>query len=368
MPVTPPRTTPASGTRPAARPAVARPSLGPRHHGWSRALAIGAGLGLSLSIIGCNGLPAPDPVTGPAPLEPIETSDSTRERLETAAAAEAAGDYQAALARFQRILAENPTVTDAYLGVGRIRLAQSQPELAEPAFRRAARLEPRNFDAQYGHGLALRIIGRLTDAVLAFQRALTIRPDDFEANREIAMSLLDLGRIDAALTFARRTVELRPDDGEARINLGSIEARAGNTAEAIEQYVAALELMGNQPELLERLVYALAEERRFEEAINTARQLVRTDPTPDVLERLGWCYFKLGRFDEAREAYSAALEIDPGHWPSLNGLGVSALNAWLLSERTNAAERSIAADAFRQSLRQNPEQQAVINLLIEYRL
>lgn len=361
MPVTSLRSTPASGPR-------FRPAHGPRFRGRAWSITVGIGLGLSLALGGCNGLPAPEPVTGPALLEPIETNASTRERLETASAAEAAGDYQAALARFQRILAENPTVTAAYLGVGRIRLAQSQPELAEPAFRRAARLEPRNFDAQFGHGLALRIIGRMTDAVLAFQRALTIRPDDFEANREIALSLLDLGRVDAALTFARRTVELRPDDGEARVNLGAIEARAGNTDEAIEQYVAALELLGNEPELLESLVYALAEERRFEEAINTARQLVRSNPSPDVLERLGWCYFKLGRFGEAREAYSAALELDGGHWPSLNGLGVSALNAWLLSDRTDSAERTIAADAFRQSLRQNPEQQAVINLLIEYRL
>jgi Flp pilus assembly protein TadD len=329
-------------------------------------LTLAGGLGLTLA--GCNGLPAPEPVTGPALLEPIEPDPSSRERLTSAQTDEAAGDYEAALASFQRILAENPTVTAAYLGVGRIRLAQSQPELAEPAFRRAARLEPRNFDAQYGHGLALRLLGRVTDAVLAFQRALTIRPDDFDANRDLAISLLDLGRVQNARTFAQRAVDLRPDDGEARVNLGAIESRAGNTGAAIEQYVAAIELMGNEPRLLTNLVYALADERRYEEAINVAEQLVRIAPSADVLERLGWCNFKLRRYDEARMAYESALELDEDHWPSLNGLGVSALNAWLLSDRTDAAERAVAGEAFRQSLRLNSEQQAVINLLIEYRL
>ncbi len=333
-------------------------------------LLAAAALGLAVlgPLAGCNGLPEPEPVAGPALLEPSEPDEVVAARIEGARTAEADGDYEVALAAFQRILAENPTVTDAYLGVGRIRLEQERPELAEPAFRRAARLEPRSFDAQYGHGTALRLLGRLTDAVLALQRALTIRPEDFAANRDISLVLLDLGRVDAARTFARRAVDLSPDDGQARVNLGTIAARSGDTAEAIEQYVAALELLGNDPRILNNLVLALAAERRYEEAINTAEQLLRIEPDPDVWERLGWCNFRLRRFDAARAAYESALELDPEHWPSLNGLGVSALNAWLLSDRTDAAERMVAADAFRRSLRINPDQQPVINLLIEYRL
>ena len=322
----------------------------------------------TLGLAGCNGLPQPDPVTGPAPLTAVEPDQAAQDRLQAAAVAEAAGDYEAALAGFQQILARNPTVVEAYLGVGRIRLATDDPAMAEPAFRRAARLAPRNFDAQYGHGTALRMLGRLTDAVLAFQRALTIRPSDFDANRDIALSLVDLGRVDTALGFARRAVEIRPDDGEARVNLGTIESRAGNTVAAIEQYVAAIELMGNDPRVLENLVYALAAERRYEEALNTAEQLIRIAPNPNVWERIGWCNFKIRRYQVAREAYESALAIDPEHWPSLNGLGVSALNGWLLSEGTDEAERKTAGDAFLQSLRLNPDQQPVINLLIEYKL
>lgn len=332
------------------------------------AAAATAAVLVTLGLAGCNGLPQPDPVTGPAPLTTVAPDQSAQDRLQAASVAEAAGDYEAALAGFQQILARNPTVTEAYLGVGRIRLVQNDPAMAEPAFRRAARLEPRNFDAQYGHGTALRLLGRLTDAVLAFQRALTIRPSDFEATRDIALSLVELGRTETALSFARRAVELRPDDGDARVNLGTIESRAGNTAAAIEQYIAAIELMGNDPRVLENLVYALAAERRYEEAINTAEQLIRIAPNPNVWERIGWCNFKIRRYQLAREAYQSALAIDPDHWPSLNGLGVSALNGWLLSERTDDAERKIAGDAFRQSLRLNPDQQPVINLLIEYKL
>lgn len=363
MPATPTHLTLAPGFRPLRSARALGSSAVPRR---LLGLALAGSLGLGLA--GCNGLPAPEPVTGPALLEPIEPDPSSRERLTSAQTAEAAGDYEAALAGFQRILAENPTVTTAYLGVGRIRLVQSQPQLAEPAFRRAARLEPRNFDAQYGHGLTLRLLGRMTDAVLAFQRALTIQPEDFNANRDLALSLLDLGRVENARTFAQRAVDLRPDDGEARVNLGAIESQAGNSVAAIDQYVAAIELLGNEPRLLSNLVYALADERRYEEAINTAGQLVRIAPTADVFERLAWCNFKLRRYDEARMAYESALELNADHWPSLNGLGVSALNAWLLSERTDAAQRAVAGEAFRQSLRRNAEQQAVINLLIEYRL
>lgn len=331
-------------------------------------LAVSFALFAGLAIGGCNGLPAPEPATGPMPLAPIVEPEDLKVRIDGAEAAAESGDYDAALATFQRILAENPTVTRAYMGVGDIRLELGQPELAEPAFRRAARLEPRSFDAQYKHGIALSLLGRIRDAVLAFQRAVTIDPEDFEANRDLSTALLELGRLDAAADFGRKAVALRPDDGPARLNLGTITSRQGDDAAAIEQYVAALELMGNDPRILTNLVFALSAERRYREAVNTANELVRVEATADVYERLGWCHFKLREYEASREAYQAAIEIDPNHWPSLNGIGVNALNAWLISERKDAAERRIARDAFRASLKANPEQQRVINLLIDYQL
>ena len=70
------------------------------------------------------------------------------------------GNYEMALGMLRDILAENPTLTPAYVGIGDIYLLQRDYANAEPAYARAARLEPRNFSAQYGHGVALQMLKR----------------------------------------------------------------------------------------------------------------------------------------------------------------------------------------------------------------
>ncbi|MFK7962068.1 MAG: tetratricopeptide repeat protein [Phycisphaerales bacterium] len=345
-----------------------------RDAAWVRRPAIGLASAamftaiMAAGLTGCSGLPEPAPVTGPAIMGTSVPSGAEAAQIAMANTARDSGDYETALDIFQTILAENPTVTSAYIGIGEIHLENDEPELAEPAFRRATRLEPRNFGAQYGHGLALQLLGRLREAVLAYQRALTINPDDFQANLDIAIAYLDLGRDDRARTFAERAVDIDPASGPARVNLGAICARQNDTGQAIEHYIAALEIMGNEPRLMANLVYALSDENRYREAVNTARQLVRIEPAADIYERLGWCHFKLREYDESLDAYQRGLDLDPDHWPSLNGVGVNALNAWLLSDGDDERMRYTAGEAFRQSIRLNPQQQQVINLLIEYRL
>ena len=309
----------------------------------------------------------------PEPAEPptIEVAEPSLVQIESLAEAEAAkeaGDYDQALRLFQEILAENPTITTAYVGIGDIYMVKKDYEKAEPAYGRAARLEPENFDAQYGHGLALQMLRRFVEAVRAYQRALDIRPTDTRANLNLATVYLQMDEPDRAVSFAERAVQADPASGPARANLGAIYEKLGRYAEAVEAYDAALELMGNQPRLMINQINALTKQKRYREAANTALALVRIEPAAEAYERLGWCYFKLKEYDKSLEAYRTAVDIDAAHWPALNGVGVNALNTWLLSDKRNAQAKLEARDAFRQSLRVNPDQQRVVKLLLNYNL
>ena len=64
---------------------------------------------------------------------------STDQRLATAEAARRAGEYEVALAAFREILAQNPTVAVAYVGIGEIYLDQQNYDGAEEVLARAAR-------------------------------------------------------------------------------------------------------------------------------------------------------------------------------------------------------------------------------------
>ena len=301
--------------------------------------------------------------------DPAEPAQSFQQRLlADADAAKDAGEYEAALALFIEILADNPTLTTAYLGIGDIYLLQKNYAGAEPAFARAARLGPRNFDAQYGHALALQMLNRFVEAVKAYRRALTLRPESVRANLNLATTYLQMGEPRPALIFAEKVVELDPANGPARANLGAVYEQIERYGDAVMQYESAVELMEPTPPLLMNLINVLAKESLYLEAKNTAEFLVKLQPSANALERLGWSNFRLGEYDRSLDAYRSAVEIDPGHWPSLNGVAVNALNAWLLNDKRDEAAATEARDAFRRSLRVNPDQPRVIILLSKYGL
>lgn len=297
-----------------------------------------------------------------------QIDDTQLQRMKDASSAKDSGDYDQALSLFQQILAENPTITSAYIGIGDIYVIKQDYEKAEPAYARAARLEPRNFDAQYGHGLALQMLDRLLDAIRAYHRALTINPNSFNANLNIATTYLQMNEPHSAIAFAEKAVEADPQSGAARVNLGAAYERVGRNSEAVSQYEAAIELMEPSPEVMMNLINALAKDKRYHEAVNTAEFLVRIEPSAQAYERLGWGHFKLAEYDESIVAYRKAVELDPNHWPALNGVGVNAINTWLVSKKQDRAAEREARQALRRSLQVNPDQPKVIALLSNYNL
>lgn len=322
------------------------------------------------ALAGCEALDVQKPKRVPAiTAQPGQPTEQQKMRLTEARKAVEAGDYDSALESFRSILAENPTITDAYLGIGEIYIIQEDYERAEPVYARAARLEPRNYDAQYGHGLALQMLGRFVDAVKAYHRALTIDPDSPDANLNIATSYLQLGRTRSALVFAEKAVDVAPDNGPAHVNLGAIYEQMGRNDDAIDQYILALEILEeNRAPVMLNLVNVLARQNRYQEAINTAENLIRVQPSANAYERLGWAYFRLGQYEKSLEAYQNAVRRDPNHWPSLNGVGINSLNAWLLSKKSDTDAWEAARSAFRRSLRVNRNQPKLIALMSNYNM
>ena len=288
------------------------------------------------------------------------------EHLARAEAARQAGEYEVALAAFREILARNPTMAVAYVGIGEIYLLQQDYECAEPVLARAARLEPRNFDAQFGHGRALQMLRRFVEAVRAYHRALTIQPESIDANQYLAATYLQMDEPSSALIFAEKAVELDPANGQARVDLATIYLGIGRSADAIHHYQAAVELLESTPLLLMNLIEALANEKRYVDAMNTAEYMVKLAPSAQGWERFGWCAFRAGNYDASIEAYREAVRIEPDLWPALNGVGCNAMNTWLLSGKRDSPAFLEARQAFRRSLRVNPDQQKLLSLLSQY--
>jgi Tfp pilus assembly protein PilF len=76
----------------------------------------------AVTIIGCNKSNRTDSAQ-PKPRK-LSSSERQQQKIDDATAAKDTGDYTVALSLFQEILAENPTVTTAYLGIGDIYMVQ----------------------------------------------------------------------------------------------------------------------------------------------------------------------------------------------------------------------------------------------------
>jgi tetratricopeptide (TPR) repeat protein len=123
-------------------------------------------------------------------------------------------------------------------------------------------------------------------------------------------------------------------DSDAWFRLADAWQRANRPDSAVVAFESLLE---RWPESVEAVVHyglALEEARRFEDALAQYRRAIELDPkdpTPRV--NLGsLLYFNFKRTFEAKEALSAALELDPDHSDAHFNLGVLFADARMFKE------------------------------------
>jgi superkiller protein 3 len=325
-----------------------------RHRGRI-AFALGALAVLGATLAGCKALGGS-----------LGERARARERVVLAESLSEEGRYEDALRELALAIRENPTLTTAHLEMGDIYRTMGDYPAAEIAYRNAATQEPENFDAQYNHAITLQVLNRLAEAVRAYLRALELRPYDTDANLNIATAYLQLEEARQALPYARRAVALDPASGPARVNLGAILSDLGRHDEAVTEYQAAAERMDLTAPLLLNLADSLGKSGRYREMATTLSQLVEIEPSAQAHERLGFALFRLGRYEEALEAFRASAGLDSSHYPAFNGIGVCLLNDWLVGGQTDEATRRAAIEALRRSVRINRAQPRVVDLLARY--
>jgi len=319
--------------------------------------------------IGCHAVSPTPRLEETTPAASAIVSDVQQVTIDAAVIAKGQGDYDEAMKMFKEVLHQNPVATDALVGIGDICLIKKEWNKAEPVFARAAKLEPRNFDAQYGHAVSLQMMKKYIDAVRAYHRALTINPEDVGANTNIATTYLQMGRPQSALVFAERAVDLDGGIAPTQITLAATYQLLNRPQDALNAYIAASEVMENpSPQLMRNIIYLLTQEKRYQEVVNTTEQLVQVDPTTNTYEQLGWAEFRLGDYESSLEAYKTAVEYDEQNWRALNGIGVNELNHWLLGDRADIESFQSARLTFRRSLEINPDQPRVITLVLRYGL
>ncbi len=151
-----------------------------------------------------------------------------------------------------------------------LRLAGRLPDAVEH-FAEAVRLNPDAGDMHNNLGFALVGVGRPADAVLQLEQAQQLSPESAEVRSNLGMALYGLGRTAEAIAMFREAVRLKPDFADAHLNLAIALAAADRTGEAVPHFEEALHLRPQMTDALLPLAAAYRKLARTDEAIAMAQ-------------------------------------------------------------------------------------------------
>lgn len=189
---------------------------------------------------------------------------------------------------------------------------------------------------------ALRLDGKLAEAVDACHRALERAPGDARAWNELAHALRWQGRLDEARAAAERALEQEPRLAEAWFNRGAVQVAQGEAARGIESYRKALELRPAFAEAWSNLGDALGTTGDKPGEIEAYRRAIEIDPQlAPVWSNLGSALLETGRIGEALLACRRATELDPDFAAGWNNLGNALRECGEHEEAVRACESAL---------------------------
>ena len=275
----------------------------------------------------------------------------------------------------------SPQATEAFER-GTAALQAGRPGEAVAAFQQVVHDAPRFPEAYLNLGLALSALARYPEAIPAFEHALAIKPSLRGAGLFLAIAHDRTGQVEAAATAIHRETAAFPSEAPAWMWQGIIDLDLGRLTLAIDDLDRAATLDSKNVDILyHRGRAALALSRQSYETMfhldphswHVAQVLAEADvesgndtdaveqfkaaiaaapPQGGLYEALGSALWRLGKFDEAQQAYETGLNVDPNDTLTMYKLGClrvtrsDAARGKPLLEHVLAADPSLAETTY----------------------
>ena len=256
---------------------------------------------------------------------------------------------------YRQVLAADPTVEDAWLGLAELKLAQGHRHEAIAIYREAAghlpdsnipyhlaRLMVTEHDLEeilaeegaevlYHLGTALSEAGKYDQATLVFKRIVEMQPQTVEQWTDLARYYIYLEDYDSATAVLSQAAEVMPDSSEIYLYWGTALESTERYDEAIAVYQRGLEY---QPDAVELYLYwglALEQQDAWAAAIEVYRQALAVSPDQAALHvRWGISLGRQGQWEAALAQYETAAALDSAYSPTFLhwGIALEELERW----------------------------------------
>lgn len=233
------------------------------------------------------------------------------------------GEYEEALAEYDRALGLDPELARAHYGKGVTHALQGAWAAAVAEMDRALAIEPDDVQALQRRGEYHRVLGHWREAVGDLDRAIELDPaDPFPwASRGAARHSLE--EDDAALADLNRAVELDPEYGWALARRARVRRDRGEYAQQMADLDRAVRLAPQSPFLACERGDALRGADKAEESLAEYDRAIELDDAyASAYASRGAALDDLGRREEALADLDRAVTLQPSY-------------AWVLARRSN---------------------------------
>ena len=182
--------------------------------------------------------PPPAVVPAVSPAAMAATVDLNR----TAAAAYAAGNFEAARAAYEEALSKKPDDAETLNNLGQVLVRMNRTAEAIPRFERAITLVADKSTYHFNLGFAVAQLNQWDKAIAEYREALKLFPTDYAAQYNLATALQKKGDAQGSIPEFEKAIALAPGEPSFHLSLGMVLERVGRTADAVREYKTYLSM------------------------------------------------------------------------------------------------------------------------------
>ena len=226
-------------------------------------------------------------------------------------------EFSAAEAEYKQVLALDPRSTEAAIGLTNLYMKSGRLGEAEPLLRRLAAERPDDAGLHLQLGRVLAAQGKKDDAITEIQTALKLAPADADAQRDLADLYASAGKNDLAETAYRALVAAHPNDAELHRGLGKALLLQKKFPGAQQEFLAAVRLKRDWPEVYVDLAFAASENKNYDLTIRAlnGRTMLNAEMPPLCFFLRASAYDHLRDYKHAAVDYHHFLEVANGKYP-----------------------------------------------------
>ena len=198
---------------------------------------------------------------------------------------------------------------DGWIRLGGLYYDNAKYEEAAKIMKEAVTSFPEDFTINLILGLSLSQSNKNAEAKQYLKKAVDLKSNDINALSAFAFTLNQLKDYDSAIKYLTKALVIKPDDVNLLGTLGLIYDNQGDHVLSDSVYESALNIDSSNALINNNYAYTLSERGiQLDRALKMVQAALKADPdNSSYLDTMGWIYFKMSKYDLAKEYIEKAI-------------------------------------------------------------